>query len=180
MAGVGGGEGGYALGFASLDLFASCMRGPGRMMPVSYDPRYHVIVVDRLVQQMVYFFERGRGKRGDLDLDRWIANFLNVWSQRATPMAVFFKHPSFSTEAEWRMIRGFTPDDVKRIIFRQRQTMMARHLPTDLGPHLPLAEVMVGPSRHQQVSQVAIADLLHSLDYDPLLATCSSVPLQTT
>jgi hypothetical protein len=45
--------------------------------------------------------------------------------------------------------------------------MMTRHVPLHLKKPLPITGVVVGPTRHPQLSKVAVGDLLKKFGYDP-------------
>jgi hypothetical protein len=67
----------------------------------------------------------------------------------------------------------------------QRPQMMSRHLPIEFPKIstgkalLPIAEVMVGPSRHKIVSRVSVSDLLRTCGYVSRNVTESAIPYQT-
>src|SRR5215468_10690265 len=42
---------------------------------------------------------------------------------------VCLKHPAFAAEREWRLVNYYGPDDPTPMKFRQRTSMMSRHLP---------------------------------------------------
>jgi hypothetical protein len=82
---------------------------------------------------------------------------------------VCLKDPAFEPEKEWRLIYVYRPDDPTKMIFRQRQSMMSRHLPLCLEAKLPITGITVGPCRYPVLSRIAVNDLLHAHDYDPAL-----------
>src|SRR6185437_13341006 len=92
------------------------------------------------------------------------------------------KHPAFETEAERRIVAPLQPGDVTRLEFRQKRTLLARHLPIDLTiddggiRRLPISRILVGPSPAQRVSQVSVGDLLLKLDYKGIPVELSTVP----
>jgi hypothetical protein len=48
------------------------------------------------------------------------------------------------------------------LIFRQRQSMMSRHLPLRLEGKLPITGITVGPCRDPMLSSIAVDDLLQA------------------
>jgi hypothetical protein len=66
--------------------------------------------------------------------------------------------------------------------FRQRRTLLARHLPIDLTVNvgtaklLPLTRVYIGPGPTQRVSQVSVGDLLLKYGYQDVPVELSKVP----
>jgi hypothetical protein len=79
------------------------------------------------------------------------------------------------------MFRQLRPSDVPRLRFRQRQSMLARHLPLALRSNNGLLPIGVGPSRHKAISKVSVGDLLASKGYpEPVYGKVrvSEIPFQ--
>ncbi len=70
----------------------------------------------------------------------------------------------------------------KRLEFKQKRTLLARHLPIDLTREangmklLPISRVCIGPSPAQRVTQVSVADLLLKFGYQGVPVELSAVP----
>jgi hypothetical protein len=50
----------------------------------------------------------------------------------------------------------------------QRRTLMSRHVPLQYrngDGRLPIATVMVGPSRHKEASRISVGDLMRTCGY---------------
>jgi hypothetical protein len=177
----GGGEGGYALGFNFPLLVQACNRSSAILVPVCYDPNTHAKIAMGIAELMAEQFVVGLKARPSCDLGAWTQSFLKAWGNLVAPFAVLLKDPCFRGEREWRLIRSLYVGEHPNLIFRQRQTMLARHLPLRVGHQLPLAEVMIGPSRHQAISKVAVHDLLEANGYrSNVPVSCSQIPLQAT
>jgi hypothetical protein len=73
-------------------------------------------------------------------------------------------------------------DDRGRLEFRQKRTLLARHLPidltvmTDVGRRLPLTRLYVGPGPSQQVSRISAGDLILKHGYHDIKVEVSKVP----
>jgi hypothetical protein len=64
--------------------------------------------------------------------------------------------------------------------YLQRSSMMTQHVPLRLmtrdgHPRLPLTGVVVGPSRHKEISKIAVGDLLRTHGYSD-----TDVPVSVT
>jgi hypothetical protein len=104
--------------------------------------------------------------------DRW-AIFLLQW----------VKHPSFKDEDEYRIVHSLEEDEIVHLQFRQKQSLMSRHFPLVFCPSntLPIVEVMVGPSRHKEISRISVETLLRQKGYPASdQVTMSDIPFQTT
>jgi hypothetical protein len=75
---------------------------------------------------------------------------------------VCLKNPAFEAEKEWRLICTYRPLDPTKMIFRQRQSVMSRHLPLRLEGKLPITGITVGPCRYPTLSRIAVNDLLQA------------------
>src|SRR5439155_16315344 len=131
----------------------------------------------------ISFYKKGLDERGNVDRRAWAASFLQAWAEAITYIAPSIKHPAFAAEKEWRLLRRLQLMDLPRMKFRQRQSMLARHLPVALrilgspteSKLLPIVGVRVGPSRHKEISQVGVADLLRATGYPVSVYTNVSI-----
>jgi hypothetical protein len=180
----GGGENGYALGFRAGDL-----RGIPRsaLARVSYDNGLHCALARRTAESMVKFFFEGLRKYSPADPADWTKEFFEVWEKTITMVAPMTKDSAFANERECRIIRGFVADDFPSLKFFQKATMISRHIP--LRPpaagasspyRLPIAEIIVGPCRHPQISRTSVDTLLRQKGYPTSLVTISKIPFQVT
>ena len=170
-----GGEGGYAIQFDPPKLRqAGILPTPdGKMEPqillvrVEYNPMNHASMFDDILKWTEQFFLCLSGAKTAPSIDAWADEFCRYWLEQLAFYAPCIKNPSFEDEKEWRFIYYLRPDDPTRMQFRQRQSMMSRHIPLRLTKPLPITQVLVGPCRHPRLSQVAAGDLLLSSGYDP-------------
>lgn len=169
------GEGGYAIQFEPGRLIMSSVSGDSieqMLMRVEYDPKVHDTFLTDMLRQGEQFFSTLEGA-GSTTLEEWAAEFVRYWLWNLQFLAPCLKHPKFEGEREWRFVYSLRPDDAKRMQFRQRQSMMTRHVPLRLRKPLPITGVIVGPCRHPQLSRVAVGDLLKKFDYDPNIVKVS-------
>ena len=83
---------------------------------------------------------------------------------------------------ERRIVAVFHDTDRAALEFKQKQTLLARHLPIDLTidkdglKQLPLTRIYIGPGPAQRVSQVSVGDLLAKFGYRNIPVEISAVP----
>jgi Protein of unknown function (DUF2971) len=185
-----GGEGGYAIQFDPVKLReAGILPTPqGIMEPqillvrVEYDPASHAAMFDDILKWTEQYFLGLQGAQKAPTIDEWADEFCRYWLEHLAFYAPCVKNPAFRDEREWRLIYYLRPDDPTKIKFRQRQSMMSRHIPLRLKKLLPISGVLVGPCRHPRLSQIAASDLLVTGGYDPTVVKVETteVPYRTT
>lgn len=185
----GGGEGGYAIAFDTA-LLLHCLSLDGNLLAqVCYNENIHRRIALSVADSTVDFYLRGLAARPGADRKEWTGAFLTEWAKAIGYVAPAIKHPGFKREREWRLLRQLRDFDLPRLKFRQRQSMLARHLPLALRNRtlavdnglLPIVGVCVGPSRHQEISRVSVADLLRAKGYSEQVyknVSVSAVPFQ--
>ena len=184
-----GGEGGYAIQFDPQKLRKAGIlpTSDGKSEPqillarVEYDPANHAGMFDDILQWTERFFLGLDGIRAAPTVDDWANEFCRYWLDQLAIYAPCIKNPVFKDEEEWRLIYYLRPDDPTRMEFRQRQSMMSRHIPLRLKKPLPITEVLVGPCRHPRLSQIAAGDLLLAHGYGPSVVKVeiTGVPYRT-
>jgi hypothetical protein len=178
-----GGEGGYAIQFDPEKLYESATSGESTaqfLMRVEYNAKEHDSVLTDVLKQGEVFFAQLEGAASATTED-WAAEFVRHWLWNLQFLAPCLKHPKFENEREWRLIYSLRSDDATRMKFRQRRSMMTRHVPLRLKKPLPIEGVVVGPCRHPQLSRVAVGDLLKKADYDldVVKVSLTQVPYRT-
>ena len=141
----------------------------------------------------VAFFKEGLHARptGEINtdaIDGWATEFLGVWEKLVGRLAPLVKDPAFRGENEYRIIHELQVHELGQLLFRQKQTLMSRHLPLIFPPPnyatksqlLPIMEVMVGPSRHKEISRISVETLLRHRGYPAVPVTVSKIPFQMT
>jgi hypothetical protein len=181
--GYGGGECGYAIGFCSEGIREALKTRPGALfLPMNYDDKQHKSFVEDVLKLGEKCFHDAV-KNGD-DIEKWAAEFYEACNMSLAFFAIGIKHPTFSSEREWRITAGYNDQtDVDRLEFRQKHTLLARHLPLDLriaadgGKRLlPITQIYVGPGASQQVSRISVGDLLLKCKYQGINVEMSKVP----
>jgi hypothetical protein len=178
--GYGGGQCGYAIGFDPERLLKALNQNrPGSLfLPMNYDLARQQFLVDDVLRNAQIYFASGVSKHPDLQ--RWAAEFLAAFSWEMDIFACMTKHPSFASETERRILTAFAVGETGQLEFRQKQTLLARHLPLDLrnDGRLPITRICIGPGPAQRVSQVSVGDLLIKTGYVGIPVTLSSVPFR--
>jgi hypothetical protein len=182
-----GGENGYAIGFSGPGVFIGAGLSHNYLAAVNYDRALHDEIAATVADQTVSFFTEGLRARGNVDREQWHREFATVWGEACAWIAPVIKDPAFKSEEEWRLVRPLNAADVASMKYRQRRSMMTRHLPITLAlpgsaRPLPIVEIMVGPSRHKESSRASVGDLLqaHGYPHEDNRVTISHIPFQST
>jgi len=159
-----GGEGGYAIEFDSSQLRIA--GGPHEilLLRVEYNLEKQAVILDGFVQYIEQYYVEAEGRKLAPSLDVWAEEFTKYFLEQFYILATCLKGSAFEAEREWRLVYTFRPDDPTLMRFRQRQSMMSRHLPLRLGM-LPIRRVLIGPCRHPLLSRIAVNDLLQAYKY---------------
>ncbi len=173
-----GGEGGYAIQFDLRRLAKSGLLAESLLFKVEYDVEKQTLFLDDIIKSAEQHFINCEGRQRAPNLDEWAREFVEFYLWRIEIFTALLKHPAFMAEKEWRFVYPFRPDDETPLCFRQRQSIMSRHLPLKLEGKLPITGIVIGPCRYSQLSRTAVADLLKKGGYDPSLCTLeiSNVP----
>jgi hypothetical protein len=176
--GYGGGQCGYAIGFNFEELLkaVSLRRNGAIVIPMNYDEQRQKSFVEDVIANAIRFFMDGTKKYADIQ--KWAAEFLAAFSWELDIYACILKHPKFAGERERRIVTGFRDADLPHLVFSQKKTLLARHLPIDLRLEtglLPITRIYVGPGPAQRVSQVGVGTLLKQQGYD-IPVVISAVP----
>jgi hypothetical protein len=183
-----GGENGYAIAF-----LAGGFLGRGSLVArVNYDEEQHKQVAENVANSTMLFFKEGlkarsTGEVNTATIDSWATEFLGEWERFVGHLAPMVKDPAFRGENEYRIVHELQAQEIGQLLFKQKETLMSRHLPLIFPPPnwatrsqlLPIAEVMVGPSRHKEISRVSVETLLRQKGYQ-VPVTVSKAPFQLT
>jgi hypothetical protein len=180
----GGGENGYAIAFFAGGFFK---RGTSIVVRVNYDRQLHVSMAGEAARATLSFFREGLDARSSEDRETWASDFRQEWFRLLGNLAPMVKDPAFSAENEYRIVHTFVSNELSQLRFRQKGSLMSLHLPLLFPPPtdvrssaLPIAEVMVGPGRHKEVSRLSAKLLLNQNGYHSTPVTLSRIPFQTT
>lgn len=178
--GYGGGECGYAIGFDSERLLGAIKsnRNDSIVVPMNYEDFQHQFLAkDVITNAQAYFLAKATQVS---DIQRWAREFLEAFSWEMDIYSCMIKHPKFKGELERRAVFPFHPQDLASVVFAQKRTLLARHLPIRLTLDtglLPISRVYVGPGPAQRVTQVSVGDLLKQNGYgDSVKVERSVVP----
>ena len=185
--GYAGGEGGYALEFDSQHLRTGLLPEQVTVLgKVEYDSQRHDAFMDDVLRAVIQFFRDGLRNNRAPSITAWTDEFIPYWANLLMMFAPFIKHPKFSGEREWRLVYHFNDEAIPRMRYLQRSSMMTQHVPLRLmrrddQPCLPLKGIVVGPSRHKEVSRISVADLLqtHGYSIQDVPVTTTSIPYRT-
>jgi Protein of unknown function (DUF2971) len=178
--GYGGGQCGYSIGFRFDGILEALKTRPSALLlPMHYeDARHQFLVGDVLHVAQQYFLQGIQRKLPDIE--RWAREFLAAFAIELQLFEAIIKHPKFCSERERRIATLLQPGEHTLLEFRQKRTLLARHLPIDLkvgtAKLLPLTRVYVGPGPTQRVSQVSVGDLLLKNGYGGVPIELSKVP----
>ena len=199
--GYGGGEGGFSIGFDRVALQRALKVNDSNrsaepytsLRPVCYKPVAHKSAVKYAAKKTYELFKRAGPEK--------IGEFLDLWHDVLGEIAPLIKDPAFAEEREWRLMRLVNYDscDLKALEFSNSQSMLKRHFKLNIAKdgRLPINEIMVGPSRHQQVSVHSLYALLLHKGYnvadprtsgepraqivaDAIILSVSKIPFQST
>jgi hypothetical protein len=182
----GGGECGYAIGFRTDGILEALRARPSALfLPMQYADHSHRFVVDDALRMAQTYFLDGIKNKGITDIAQWAREFVIAFAMHLDIFASTTKHPAFQHEMERRIVAPFQPGDVNRLEFRQKRTLLARHLPIDLTImvdgecKVPISRICVGPGPAQRVTQVSVGDLLLKYGYKEVPVELSAVPYRT-
>jgi hypothetical protein len=180
--GYGGGECGYAIGFRSQGILDVGNSRPDSLLaPMNYEDKRHNTIVADVVRMGEIYFRQGLS-RGLPDVEKWAREFVAAFDEQLSFIACAVKHPKFCGEAERRIVTLLQPGEHMALQFRQKRTLLARHLPLDLTSAidgkqlLPLSRIYVGPGPAQKVSRISVGDLLKQTGYNAIPVEVSKVP----
>jgi hypothetical protein len=159
-----GGEGGYAIEFDSSKLRIAGGTHEIILLRVEYNLEKQAVIVDGFLQYIEQYYTEAEGRKLAPSLEAWAQEFAKYFLEQFFVIATCLKSSAFEAEREWRLVNTYRPDDPTLMQFRQRQSMMSRHLPLRLGM-LPITRALVGPCRHPLLSRIAVNDLLQTYKY---------------
>jgi hypothetical protein len=177
-----GGENGYAIGFVARGL--SDLPN-GALLRVNYDKALHKVIARETAEATLQFFRDGmENKRADT-VEQWTTEFLIAWQEQINRLAPIAKDDCFQTENEFRIVHELNVTELHQVRFKQKRTLLSRYLPLRFplwnqvrSPMLPIAKVMVGPGRHQSITEISVNTLLTQMGYGNVPVTRSARPLQ--
>jgi hypothetical protein len=149
---------------------------------MNYQANSHDLLVKDALRVAEMFFLAGLQRKEVTDITKWATEFAEAFALELDVFASVIKHPKFSGEAERRIATLLQVGEHTKLEFRQRRTLLARHLPLDLTidtdgkRRLPITRVYIGPGPSRQVSRVSVGDLLLKHGYQDIKVEVSEVP----
>lgn len=168
-----GGEGDYTIQF-DPDALRKKSEKKIFLLRVEYSLEKQTKLLDSLLDELERIYVESEGANRAPDQKEWAKECISFWMGAVFPFATVLKHPAFSGEKEWRLVYP-PPAGESASQFRQRYSMMSRHVPIKFGDRLPITGIRVGPCRYPDLSRNAVSDLLVSHGYDP-----SNCPVEVT
>jgi hypothetical protein len=176
----GGGENGVSIGFSTELMLINKPHPSALLFPVSYVEEQQLDLAGDIAKWTIEFFQQGLVRRLGAFRQKWANSYLDRWRSKIIYFAPMLKAKAFQAEKEWRWIISLSREDLSRIEIRQRHSLISRHLPVSFGHKLPISEVVVGPSRHKDVSRSSVGTYLQAKGYAEVTVNSSTVPFQTT
>ncbi|MBL6081752.1 DUF2971 domain-containing protein [Belnapia sp. T18] len=156
-----GGEGGYALGFDPKLLrrpFDLPRYTEVYFVPVVYNEDEQSRLIGLYLDAMINAYRKSAETDLEFD-DAFFNHHAYKWLTAFSALASIFKHKSFLTEKEWRLILCFSPHDrsqmTEKLEFTPKTSLFARHYPTTFRRY-PIRKIKIGPSRFQDASKRSI------------------------
>ncbi len=174
----GGGENGYAIGIRVKDLFGTAN---SLVVRVNYDKDTHMALATEVAEATDRFYREGVIAA----IENWDETFLAAWDSSLTQLAPIIKDPGFAQEKEVRIVHQLQIAEIADLRVLQRKTMMSRHFPIKFPsggvtrhPRIPIHRIIVGPSRHKEISRISVDTLLRTHGYTTGLVVSSARPYQ--
>jgi Protein of unknown function (DUF2971) len=182
--GYGGGECGYSIGFRFDGLMEAVNARPNTwLVPMNYDDPKHQFLAGDVVRMGIKYFSDGvQPQQSGFDLATWGKELTIAFAAELSIFASIIKHPKFDGEKERRIATRLQTGEHKALEFRQKRTLLARHLPISLKTdglgrsRLPITRIYVGPGPAKRVSKISVGDLLLKYGYEGVPVEESQVP----
>jgi hypothetical protein len=173
---------GYAIGFFARGLW---LEPTSRLYKVIYDRALQEKVIAELVKATLDFFLEGLTGERLQDPTKWAEEFYAAWDEWIYRLAPLAKDYKFRAEREFRIVHELKLSDFSSVRFKQKETMLGRYIALKTpswvkrrSPLLPIAKIIVGPGRNQEVTKISIRLLLDQMGYPQIPVLISEVPLQ--
>jgi len=164
----GGTTHGVALGFVPQALSRAAEAGGAFIAPCCYDDDTKIAIMSRGLDLLERLYAE-RSRKGSTDaatrLVRYVVRELALFG-------ALMKRSDLAAENEWRIIvvnPSQTAVGARRIQARAKPGYTALYIDLEVGDaqdQLPLTEILVGPSRHQVLTERAFRTLLYKYGYE--------------
>jgi hypothetical protein len=159
--GYSGSGGGYAIGFFSSVLLEMASKHTCRLGRCIYDESIQIGIINELIEQTKRLYS---GKQ-DMHPQALRTFVSDKFANALIECGAFFKHKAFFEEDEWRLVTGVKSYRDSAFDFRMGTSMTIPYYHLDVGGgswRNKIADIMIGPCPHPQLSKKAVEGLLVS------------------
>jgi hypothetical protein len=173
---------GVAVGFTSGGLIRAAESGGALLAPCCYDDATKVAIMSRGLELLEKLYEKRRKLSGKPDgsagLVRYVVRELALFG-------ALMKRSDLAHEGEWRAILcnpSQTAAGARRITATAKLDYTSLYIDLEIADatdRLPICEILIGPSTHQQMTARAFWTLLYKHGYERAEVIQSQVPVTT-
>lgn len=163
---------GYNIGFKKQELL-KCLRSYGNGGFASGKVIYNKNTQREILKSALYDFNEFYQNNNDENAIKYFISFVNL-------VALFFKHPCFESEQEYRIV-----STKKTKMLMKNETLGSRICNGMFIPYLSckfnreiVSEVGISPTQKQEIAVVGIQKLLEQLSYKDINIFESKIPLR--
>ena len=179
--GYSGSGSGYAIGFSAGALVETARNHNSRLGPCIYDEASQITIIDELIDQII---DRAAGNAG-VNPHILETSLSAALAEAVIEFGAFFKDAGFWEEDEWRLVTDVKYYRDPAIGFRIGTSMPIPYYCLGVANKSwknKIADIMVGPCPHPQISRDAVVGLLihHFVNTDawPTMATPAHPPVR--
>ena len=178
---------GYALGFRTNEIGRRRQNeniGPPFIIrKVLYDENKQHELISNSIQRIINALNTTitNNKR-----EETISDACNALRQIITKFSLFFKHPAFAVEHEWRLLHVTRDHEDSTTKFKDGFYGLTPYVELDISPDagpntdkLPLRSITAGPSRDPRTCRLALKKLIEIEKLSHCYSDISSLPVRT-
>ncbi|MBW1909143.1 MAG: DUF2971 domain-containing protein [Deltaproteobacteria bacterium] len=163
--------GGFNIGFETTKLVELVKAQGIELIQCDYDIDEQKKVVKNSIDITCGYFNKkadaNYNSEGKFDIDSFLelaGSTRLKYGLQLLLIAPYFKHPKFSEENEFRLIFYQKKNHEKEIFFREGASTIIPYVEIDLTlptkGHLPIKEIVIGPTPNQELSKKSIEKLI--------------------
>jgi hypothetical protein len=171
---------GVAIGFTAAAIMRGAESGGALLAPCCYDDATKVAIMTRGLELLEKLYEKRRNSYGQPAETKALVRYV---VRELALFGALMKQSDRAHEEEWRLILcnpSQTAVGARRITATAKHDYTALYIDLDIADttaRLPIGEVLVGPSIHQQMTARAFWTLLYKHGYDRAEVVQSQVPV---
>lgn len=171
---------GIAVGFTAAGVMRGAESGGALLAPCCYDDETKVAIMTRGLELLENLYEKRRKTYGQPAGTHGLVHYV---VRELALFGALMKRSELAHEEEWRLILcnpSQTAVGARRITAIAKPGYTALYIDLDIADatdRLPLCEILVGPSIHQQMTARAFWTLLYKHGYDRAEVVQSRVPV---